>query len=88
MDPKWTHDCEDCKYIGSMHHERNLLDWYTCGETVIARHGDDGPEYCSLPHYVVNSDAYLVSRDIDVNRGVNSMFALARFMLQNWTALR
>ena len=84
----YAHICGGCKYIGSMHHERNLLDWYTCGETVIARHGDDGPEYWSLPHYVVNSDAYLVSRDIDGNRGVNSMFALARFMLQNWTALR
>lgn len=82
MKPKWTHDCNACKYIGSMHSDRGLLDWYTCKNSVIARYGDDGPEYWSTPDYIVNNNDYLIAVDTDGNRGVGAMLVLARFMLQ------
>ena len=53
MNPKWQHDCNKCKYLGSMVVTGDTLDWYTCGtgfnKSVIARRGDDGPDYWSMP---------------------------------------
>ena len=63
MNPKWKHDCNKCEYLGSMVVTGNMLDWYTCGtgfnKTVIARRGDDGPEYWSMPVDVMRSGNYL-----------------------------
>jgi hypothetical protein len=57
MKPKYQHDCESCKYLGTS--KANILnvesecDFYICGNeelrTLIARYGDDGPEYSSTP---------------------------------------
>jgi len=45
MTPKFTHDCEGCKFLG--HYEGHDL-YYCAGEpTVIARYGSDGPAYAS-----------------------------------------
>lgn len=48
----FTHDCENCKVLGS----ENGNDWYVCiresGTELIRRFGDDGPEYSSLPVYI------------------------------------
>lgn len=48
MTPKFQHDCPNCSFLG---HFRGH-DLYWCQEqrglwTVIARYGDDGPEYKS-----------------------------------------
>ena len=80
LHPKWTHDCEACEYIGSMHSDRGLLDWYTCNDSVIARYGDDGPEYWSTPRFIINNDDYLIGRDMYGNNGVGAMLVLARYM--------
>lgn len=43
--PKFTHDCDACTFLGTY----DGIDLYFCpGEpTIIARYGDDGPEYSS-----------------------------------------
>lgn len=47
MNPKFTHDCTACQFLG--HYEGH--DLYACDKkiekTLIARFGDHGPEYCS-----------------------------------------
>ena len=51
MKPIYTHDCNACTYLGQYEHEGTMHDLYFCGShergTVIARFGDDGPDYCS-----------------------------------------
>jgi hypothetical protein len=50
---RYIHDCPDCEYLGS--YDRPLYephDLYYCpmadGGTILARYGDDGPEYTSF----------------------------------------
>lgn len=55
MKPIYTHDCDACTYLGQYEHEGTMYDLYFHGThegrsintTVIARYGDDGPDYCS-----------------------------------------
>ena len=58
--PKWSHDCTGCRFLGRYVPPMNspmdkpvVRDLYFCdksdGGTVIARYGDDGPDYSSLP---------------------------------------
>jgi hypothetical protein len=49
----WTHDCEACIPLGPYSDGGVKYDLYFCGgesvrrDTVIARYGSDGPQYCS-----------------------------------------
>ena len=45
MKPKYQHDCQECEFLGHY----NNHDLYSCsnGPTLIARYGDDGPDYKS-----------------------------------------
>lgn len=48
--PRYAHDCAACEYLGRFEH----ADLYTCaqgglGQTLLARYGDAGPEYTSVP---------------------------------------
>lgn len=47
--PHFQHDCEECVYIG--HYDEH--DLYRCPQmgmpTIVARFGDDGPDYDSGP---------------------------------------
>ena len=82
MKAKWIHDCDNCKYKGSMFHGSDKLDWYTCKESVVARRGDDGPDYWSMPISMVNNDDYLIAREFKTDfDAVSDMIVLARFML-------
>lgn len=51
--PNWQHDCKSCTFLGTLHEGRDWWDFYYCGQlegiqpTLIARFGDDGPEYIS-----------------------------------------
>ena len=84
MNPKWTHHCEDCKFLGSMHLQEDTADWYECNETILARLSDEGSDYWSMPTGIVTNDAYLISRQRDGTYdgyGYAYMIALARFML-------
>lgn len=55
--PTFTHDCAACQFLGkykrSEWDDRAPDDLYYCpktdGGTVLARYGDDGPEYTSCP---------------------------------------
>lgn len=85
MNPKWKHDCPKCEYLGSMVVTGNMLDWYTCGvdfqKTVIARHGDDGPEYWSMPVNIMRSVGDM-ARKSDNSFVYNGMNMLADAMLK------
>ena len=78
----WIHDCDQCKYAGSMFHENKTFDWYVCNDSVVARFGDDGPEYWSMPKDMVEDDRYLIARRSDNVEAINDMQLLAQSMLR------
>ena len=51
--PQYQHDCNKCKFLGRFRSEGTDYDLYFCKQgtgtnpTVIARFGDDGPQYAS-----------------------------------------
>ena len=52
--PKYQHDCDHCTFLGQWSGiqfdgcDHETMDLYNCGDsTVIARFGNDGPEYTS-----------------------------------------
>lgn len=49
MTAVFTHDCDACVFLG--HAEG--CDHYICNDSLIARDGNDGPEYTSMPRRVV-----------------------------------
>lgn len=54
MKPKYKHDCEACKFLGhyrghDVYHCENEAFSKTTGGSLIARHGDDGSDYWSMP---------------------------------------
>ena len=46
--PQFKHDCFHCRFVGIIHGH----DCYTCGDSVVMRFGDDGPDYQSMPRDV------------------------------------
>lgn len=46
--PQFQHDCDCCTFHGVL----DGHDIYAHGESIIARFGDDGPEYTSGPRFV------------------------------------
>jgi len=58
MKPRFTHDCDSCRFLGIVDINDGRHDIYVCetsllGPTLIARFGNDGPEYCSAPYSLV-----------------------------------
>ncbi len=56
MKPFYTHDCEQCQFLGTvLNDKQNPVDLYvhvncgTYGPTILARHGNNGPEYTCAP---------------------------------------
>lgn len=52
--PRFRHDCDRCQSLG----QYGPHDLYVCpggvlGQTLLARYGDDGPEYASLDREIV-----------------------------------
>lgn len=45
--PKYQHDCTKCKYLGRTIGNGKIVDLYVHNDTLIARYGDDGPDYYS-----------------------------------------
>lgn len=43
--PKFKHDCESCYFVKNV----DGYDVYLCNGTIIARYGNDGPDYASMP---------------------------------------
>jgi len=66
MPPKFTHDCEACKFHGHMQGH----DVYTCQSSFVLRYGNDGPEYQSLPKTMVPD---IITRE----GGASGLFAAA-----------
>jgi len=89
MTPKYTHDCTKCRYLGSMFMAHDVADWYVCegsDPSVIARYGNDGPNYWSMPKGMVTDDRYLTARrSNDDTMGFSHMQVLAQFMLKQGT---
>lgn len=56
--PFFAHDCDCCTYLGSIAEEVRY-DFYKCGEELIARSGDDGPEYQAWGREVQASAMYM-----------------------------
>jgi hypothetical protein len=52
----YIHDCNNCKFLGVF----DGHDLYSCVDTVLARHSDDGPDYKSCPDDIPTSDAHLL----------------------------
>ena len=57
--PDWKHDCARCKFLGQTIGGNKAVDLYYCDSmggkltTLIARYGNDGPDYLSAhPQYV------------------------------------
>lgn len=48
MKPQFQHDCDRCTFHGVL----DGHDIYTCQSSIIARFGNDGPEYASAPNFV------------------------------------
>ena len=55
--PVYDHDCSDCLFLGAKKVEKTLYDFYFCPKTKsnIARFGSDGPNYGSLPAFLVRT---------------------------------
>jgi hypothetical protein len=60
--PKFKHDCKECQFLGSASDGWNNYDLYYCNPTkrkyagtLIARFGDDGPDYCSGMEFAVTN---------------------------------
>lgn len=62
--PLYTHDCDLCRYLGTV--ERiQWYDLYVCerspdagSRSLVARYGDDGPDYTSMPASLVKTLAH------------------------------
>lgn len=58
LKPKYQHDCAACQFLGQSLRRGRIYDLYICpsdiaGATVIARLGDEGPDYLSHPVNVI-----------------------------------
>ena len=72
--PHYEHDCKKCMYLGDFIHDGILYDLYVCShqnmeiDTLIARYGDDGPEYGSGVYFIKTiptiAEAYKRAKDI------------------------
>ena len=54
MSPKYTHNCERCRFLGQVEEEGKIVDLYWCPsatdlhlDSLIARFSDEGPDYAS-----------------------------------------
>lgn len=47
--PSFIHDCTSCTFLGNARIIDCNYDFYFCGQTIIARYGDSGPDYTSAP---------------------------------------
>ena len=66
--PKWEHDCEHCVFLG----QYNQYDLYFHNRptTIIARFGNDGPEYHSGLHMANYYPELAVAKERAIERGL------------------
>lgn len=47
--PRYQHDCQNCRFMGSISkYDIWVCDHPTIGPSIIARYGNDGPQYASM----------------------------------------
>lgn len=51
---QYRHDCTKCHFMGILEGH----DIYTCKDTIVARYGDDGPDYISGDNLVAFDTPY------------------------------
>ena len=49
IESRFTHDCDSCAFHGRL----GKYDVYRHNDTIILRHGNDGPEYLSYPAAII-----------------------------------
>lgn len=73
MPPVHAHDCDGCKYLGTIagaDDDCGPIDLYFCGGpassltggTYLARYGSDGPEYTSCALDIIRTNPHLHTR--------------------------
>jgi hypothetical protein len=72
--PKFTHDCDHCVFLGRYFSKtwEEEVDLYVCPSdtpTIIARYGDDGPNYGSGLTFCASSDHYAEACKRAINGG-------------------
>lgn len=76
--PRYTHDCDACEPLGE-HLEYDLYYCPRCdGGTIIARYGNDGPEYAStmLSIFDVHIDFYTANPDYTAGQALLKAYDL------------
>lgn len=64
--PSFEHDCSRCRFLGTVaapnRGSEAIADLYVCedvgqpqGPSIIARYGNDGPEYTSVPRRFISA---------------------------------
>ena len=62
--PKYKHDCMRCHFLGQTIGGQRIHDLYVCAPnperspTLVARFGDDGPDYLSISANYVNPNGH------------------------------
>lgn len=51
--PVYVHDCNCCTFLGGAIVNKQMVDYYKCDDTLIARFGDEPQENKSLPEWIV-----------------------------------
>lgn len=70
MQPKFQHDCNKCEFLGHYYDH----DVYICEReefprsSVVARYGDDGPAYASMPSCILRDTLVDPEHRINVTR--------------------
>jgi hypothetical protein len=63
--PRFKHDCEHCSFLGHAGDHDHYYCSYSVGElSLIARFGDAGPEYSSMPIETVEAAEDQLRRDL------------------------
>jgi len=81
MKAKFIHDCDACVFLAHIDEH----DLYVCpgdtlmGTSLIARYGDDGPDYKSTPAYIVKEIA--VNDLLNADPHLAAALGLANFRL-------
>lgn len=69
--PQFKHDCDRCRFVGIIHGR----DCYTCGDSVVMRFGNDGPDYQSLPREVAaEAEPYRAVMVAELNLALSGAF--------------
>lgn len=74
--PAHPHDCEECLFHGTENVEGKQVDFYTCGDSVVARDGPEGPDYRSFRYDISLRDRPFFEAHVAGGRRILELAAL------------